>query len=702
MPIKDKYEKSILKSNLVSRDLSWLQFNYRVLDQAKSRDRNVFERMKFLAITASNADEFFMIRVGSLYNYLDYNKDRVDYSGLRSRAFKRKLFEEIRKFHNQQTTCFNQDIVPYLKKKGVRIVKFKNLFKREKELVQNYFEKTVFPMLTPMTYDSYHSFPVLMNKVIIVGVVSAEDDIKKMSFVQIPMNLPRFFEIDRNGEMLMLPLEEIVRSFISELFRNVHISSVTVFRITRNGDFTLEESEDIETNFLEELKQKLKERKTGRVVRLEIERENDPWLIEQLRERWNIDNDNIFEIYKSGILDFSCLWQIINNDEFSEYQTMHHKPVKPLSLESRKDDENIFNVLRKRDVLLHHPYNSIEPLLELIEKAAEDPKVLSIKLTIYRLAKNSRIVSALLRALENGKNVAALFEVKARFDEENNIRQANRLREAGCYVVYGVGNLKTHTKLLLIVRKEGEKDIKRYVHMSSGNYNESTSKLYTDIGFISSDEGYANDVSEFFNVITGHSQPEGYNNLITAPRDMRDTLISLIKQEAKNAKAGIRSGIVIKMNSLQDKETIESFYKASQAGVKIELIVRGICCLRPGRKGLSDNIRVRSIVGDFLEHSRICYFHNNGKPKVYSGSADMMVRSFDRRLESLFIVKDELLKQQVINILDFNLKDTENTYLMNEDGTYEKIKTKKGDSPFNIHKEFYHLTKKQVMNAKLF
>jgi len=381
---------------------------------------------------------------------------------------------------------------------------------------------------------------------------------------------------------------------------------------------------------------------------------------------------------------------------------MIHKPVKPLSLESRKEDENIFNVLRKRDVVLHHPYNSIEPLLELIEKAAEDPKVLSIKLTVYRLADNSRIVSALLRALENGKNVAALFEVKARFDEENNIRQANRLREAGCYVVYGVGNLKTHTKLLLIVRKEGVEDIKRYIHMSSGNYNESTSKLYTDIGFMSSNEEYANDVSEFFNVITGHSQPEGFNNLITAPRDMRSTLVKLIKQEAKNSKAGLASGIIVKMNSLQDKETIESFYKASQAGVKIELIVRGICCLRPGRKGLSENIKVRSIVGDYLEHSRICYFHNNNDPKVYSGSADMMVRSFDRRLESLFILKDPFLKQQLINILVFNLKDNENTYMMSEDGSYSKVKPKKGDTSFNIHEEFYHLTMKQVMNASMF
>jgi len=701
MAYKDKYEKSIFKSNLISRDLSWLQFNFRVLDQAKMTERNVFEKMKFLAITSSNADEFFMIRVGSLYNYIDYDKERVDYSGLRAKTFKKILFEEIKKFHNQQNTCFNKEIAPSLKKYGVRIVKYNNLFKREKMLAKEYFDKTIYPMLTPMTYDSYHSFPVLMNKVIIVGVVSSEEEIKKMSFVQIPLNLSRFFEIQRNGELLMLPLEEIVKACIGELFRNVTIESVSVFRLTRNGDFTLEESEDIETNFLEELKQKLKERKTGRVVRLEIEKEADPWLIEQLMERWNIDENNIFEINKSGILDFTSLWQIINHDDFSDYLPARHKTVMPLSLASRKEEESIFTFLKKKDILLHHPYNSIEPLLELIEKAADDPKVLSIKLTIYRLAKNSRIVSALLRALENGKNVAVLFEVKARFDEENNMRQANKLREAGCYVIYGVGSFKTHTKLLLIVRKEGKEDIRRYIHMSSGNYNESTSKLYTDIGFMSSNEEYANDVSEFFNVITGHSQPNGYNNLITAPRDMRNELVRMIENEAKNAKKGLPSCIIFKVNSLQDKDSIEALYNASQAGVKIELIIRGICCLRPGRKGLSENIRVRSIVGNFLEHSRIYYFHNNGKTKVYTGSADMMVRSFDRRLESLFILKDKLLMKQIVNILSFNLKDTVNSYHMLEDGTYEKTTLKKDTKAFNIHEKFYKITKKQVQEASI-
>ena len=320
-------------------------------------------------------------------------------------------------------------------------------------------------------------------------------------------------------------------------------------------------------------------------------------------------------------------------------------------------------------------------------------------LTIYRLAKNSRVIEALLNAAENGKHVSVLFEVKARFDEENNMRQAQRLQKAGCFVIYGVGSLKTHTKLLLIVRKERDR-VKRYVHMSSGNYNESTSKLYTDLGFMTTDDGYANDVQEFFNVITGHSFPDRYENLLTAPRDLRKKLIELIEQEGTQAEEGKPSGIVIKINSLQDKDTIEALYRASQKGVPIRLIVRGICCLRPKRSGLSENIEVRSIVGDYLEHSRIFYFHQGGDPILYSGSADAMVRSFDRRLESLFLIKDEFLKQQAINILSYNLKDNVNAYEMNEDGTYQA--SDDGAEPFNIHKEFFKVSSDIVRSAKLF
>jgi len=342
----------------------------------------------------------------------------------------------------------------------------------------------------------------------------------------------------------------------------------------------------------------------------------------------------------------------------------------------------------------------MEPVLELIEKAADDPGVLSIKITIYRVAKDSRITAALLKAAENGKHVSVLFEVKARFDEENNLREAQRLRQAGCFVIYGVSSLKTHTKLLLIVRQEGDR-VYRYVHLSSGNYNESTSRLYTDVGMLTANETYGNDVSEFFNVITGHSHPSAYRNLITSPRDMRIQLCNLVEREAENARNGLPSGVVIKLNSLQDKELIDLLYSASDAGVPVKLIVRGMCCIRPGRKGLSENVEVISLVGEYLEHSRIYYFHNAGEPKVYIGSADAMVRSFDRRIESLFLLEQDSLRKQAMNILRYNLMDNVNSYTMREDGSYV-IKEQNGEPPFNVHKEFYNVTMDVIRDVKLF
>ncbi|MCK5370363.1 MAG: polyphosphate kinase 1, partial [Cyclobacteriaceae bacterium] len=474
---------------------------------------------------------------------------------------------------------------------------------------------------------------------------------------------------------------------------------VNLFRITRNGDFTLDESDDIETNFLEELRRKLKTRKTGRVVRIEVEENANKWMLRIIKNRWDLEDDNIFEVTKDNLFDYSAFWQIIGHNEFKNKVPKFNPPVKPVSMQDIGSEETIFEVLKQRDILLHHPYNSIEPLLELLDKSAEDPKVLSIKLTIYRVAKDSRVTAALLKAAENGKHVSVLFEVKARFDEENNLKEAKRLQQAGCFVIYGIQEVKTHTKLLLIVRKEGEK-VTRYVHMSSGNYNESTSKLYTDWGILTSNEIYAHDVSEFFNAITGHSLPRIYKYLITAPKDMRQQIVDLIKIEATNAKKGLPSGIIIKLNSLQDKQTISELYKASQAGVPIKLIIRGICSLRPGRKGLSENVEVYSVVGDYLEHSRIYYFHNNGDSKIYGGSADVMVRSFDRRIESLFMVVDPLLKKQVMNILSYNLKDDVNAYVMKEDGTYE-VKKSTNKKPFNIHKELFKITKEEIEKVEL-
>jgi polyphosphate kinase len=691
-----KYSKTydiVSKSNYISRDISWLKFDERVLDQARSTKRNIFERLKFLAITSSNLDEFFSIRVGSLYNYLDFGRERTDYSGLRDQAFLKTLMAGAAGLQYDIDQLFENEIVPALYENHIQIVHMDELAANERQAASSYFDRTIYPMLTPMVFDQTHTFPSLLAKTLIFGVVSAteqnKDNIegKKLSFVQIPQNLPRFFSVEREDALLFLPLEEIIRFEINKLYRNVEILSVCLFRISRNGDFDLLEHEDTETDFIDEVRQKIKDRRLGRVTRIETEPNADPWFLNLMLERWHIEKIGVFEV--KSLIDHTGFWQILAHADIKGKLPTSQSPV-PAYGQKQVKFENIFEEIRKGDILLHHPYNSFEPVLQLLEQAAEDPQVLAIKITLYRISKNSRIAAALLAAAENGKHVSVLFEVKARFDEERNIKEAQRLQKAGCFVIFGIQNLKTHTKLLQVIRQEG-KQVMGYAHLSSGNYNEDTARLYTDISLLTCHESYTRDIAEFFNVITGHSQPTAYENLITAPRDMRVKLIELIRQEAQNATDEKPSGICIKINSLQDKEVIAELYKASQAGVPIRLIIRGICCLRPGRSGISENITVRSLVGDYLEHTRIYYFHNLGQPKIYGGSADIMVRSFDRRIESLFGIIDPQVQKYLIYLLKMNLLDNVNAYIMHEDGDYEKLDGAAGNE-INIHKIFFETT----------
>jgi polyphosphate kinase len=686
----------INQSNLISRDLSWLHFNYRVLDLVKDKNRGVLDKLKFLSIVASNFDEFFEIRVGSLYNYIDNNKKRIDYSGMREEPFREFLLGECLNFFNDFNTYFSDKIIPELNKNKIFIGDLDDLDEDGKKRAKKYFKKTIFPMLTPMVFDNLHSFPILMNKVLIFGVVTKSKDSskkKKTSFIQIPVNIPRFFEYKIDDNIYFIPIEKIILKYIDKFFRSVLIESVSLFRIIRNGDFTLEESEDIETNFLEELKQKLKDRKFSRVVRIEISNNFDDYLLKSLKEKFKIDDLNIMRLTHNTILDFTSLNQITDYNEFSELLPSYPSPIKPIDMEG-DNEKSIFEILSERDVFLHHPYNSFDPVIKLLNEAADDPNVLSIKITLYRTAKNSGVIDALLKAAENGKHVSVLFEVKARFDEENNLRNGYKLEKAGCYVIYGIGSLKTHTKLLLIVRREGKK-VKNYAHMGTGNYNETTSRLYTDLSLMTSNQKYTKDALEFFNVITGHSVPDDYENLITAPIYMRDKILNLIQDEIDNSLSGGEAKICIKINSLQDKNIINKLYEASNSGVKICLIVRGICCLRPGRKGLSENIEVLSIVGDYLEHSRLYYFHNGGDPIIYSGSADVMIRSFKRRIESLFKINEEFIKKEAITILNYNLRDNCNSYILNENGSYS-IKEKGKNKQFDLFKEFYLLDRNKV------
>ena len=691
-----------LKAKFISRDLSWLKFDERVLDQARDTSKSLFDRLKFLAITASNLDEFFTIRMGSLYNYIDFGKERTDYSGLREVPFKQMLISSAQEFSQEKHRLFVDDILPLFPENGLLLASFADLTTVEQSEVETYFNRTIYPMLTPMVFDHTHTFPSLLAKTLIFGVVTiggpekkggkgkSERD-RKISFVQIPLNLARFYVIEREDKIVFLPIEELIRQQLQVLYRNVEIESTTLFRITRNGDFDLVEHEDTETDFVDEIKKKIKDRRLGRVTRVEVEQEHSEFLLGEMLKRWSLEKSDIF--VKTAILDFTSFWQILKHSEFKGQVAVNPPVVPPLGLKSIQIGD-IFDTMKRGDILLHHPYNNFEPVIQLLEQAADDPHVLAIKITLYRISKNSRIASALLRAAEQGKHVSVLFEVKARFDEENNIREATRLQKAGCFVIYGIPGLKTHTKLLQVIRNEGT-HVMSYAHLSSGNYNEDTAKLYTDLGLLTTDIRITQDIAEFFNVITGHSMPTHYEHLITAPRDMRNRLIEMIEHEVDNHKAGLPAGICWKINSLQDTLTMEALYKASKAGVAILLIVRGICCLRPQRPGLSENIYIKSIVGNYLEHTRIFYFHNDGDPKVYGGSADVMVRSFDRRIESLFELVNSRAKNLAITILNWNLRDTVNSYEMQEDGNYWKVES---DEPFNIHQEFYHLKEDDLVD----
>lgn len=693
----------ISRSDLISRDLSWLKFNERVLDQVNNPDLNLLEKFKFLAIASSNLDEFLTVRLGSLYNYLDFDKPRIDYSGLDENTFKEVLLNNVKAFSEHRSQIFKEKLYPEFSKYNFNLSRYKNLTREQRDKADRFFDSMIYPMLTPMVYDHTHIFPSLLPESLILGVVSVEnqttlfpehEEQKKLSFVQIPANLPRFFEIEENESVIFLPIEEVVRHNLSKVYKNVKILSADLFRIIRNGDFEIEEYEQDE-DIINEIKEKIRGRKLGRVVNVVVEESFSPSLLTLLKKKWDIDDYNV--LINDDLMDFTRLWHIINHPQFKKYKTRFPASVIPATLNK---DISIFDNIKSHDILLHHPYNSFEPVLNLLESAAEDPNVLSIKLTIYRLARNSRVTAALLKAARNQKHVSALVEIKARFDEENNIREAERLQKAGCFVIYGIGWFKTHTKLLLIVRKEGDRVV-QYAHLSSGNYNEDTLKTYSDISLLTANNDYTKDIAEFFNVITGHSKPDSYRYLITSPNEMRNSILRMIEQEIENHKRGRAAGICMKVNSLEDKQVIEALYKASVEGVRIELIVRGICCLRPGRQGLSENIKVRSLVGNYLEHTRILYFHNAGDPKVYVGSADIMVRSFDKRIESIFEVTNPDLRNELIEILWANLQDNYNAWQLEEDGQYVKLNPVGGEV-VNIHQYFYNRESSESKEKKLF
>lgn len=657
--------------NYVNRELSWLEFDFRILNEARDKSISLFERLKFLSITASNLDEFFMVRVASLKDMVHAKYKKPDIAGLRPEEQLELIGEKTHELVALQYSTYNRSLLPALKQQGLQIVsEHEELTEEGGRFVDRFFHDNVYPVLTPMAVDSSRPFPLIRNKSLnIAALVQKKNGENGLEFamVQVPSGLPRIVELpaDGNGERRVILLEEIIERNMKELFLNYNIVSAHPFRIMRNADFTLDEEEA--EDLLEEIQKQLKKRQWGEVIRLEVEEKVDKRLLKILKRELSVGNDDIYEI--NGPLDLTFLMKMYGMNGFDELKTPSYTPQ---PVPAFMNDDDIFTNIRKGDILLHHPYQTFEPVVEFVRQAAKDPDVLAIKQTLYRVSGHSPIVAALAEAAERGKQVSVLVELKARFDEENNINWAKKLEKAGCHVIYGLVGLKTHCKITLVVRRE-EDGIRRYVHLGTGNYNDSTAKLYTDCGLMTCHPQVGEDATAVFNMLSGYSEPPTWNKLALAPLWLRSRCIRMIKREAEHARAGKPARIMAKMNSLCDKEVIANLYEASCAGVKIELVVRGICCLKAGIPGLSENITVHSIVGNFLEHARILYVENDGSPEVYMGSADWMPRNLDKRVEIMFPVEDPELKKQVIHILQVQLEDNVKAHVLQPDGTYEKI-----------------------------
>ena len=657
--------------NYVNRELSWLEFDFRILNEARDKTIPLFERLKFLSITASNLDEFFMVRVASLKDMVHAKYKKTDIAGLRPEEQLELIGEKTHELVALQYSTYNRSLLPALKQQGLQIVsEHEELTEKDGNFVDRFFHDNVYPVLTPMAVDSSRPFPLIRNKSLnIAALVQKKNGADGLEFamVQVPSGLPRIVELpaDGSGERRVILLEEIIERNMKELFLNYNIVSAHPFRIMRNADFTLDEEEA--EDLLEEIQKQLKKRQWGEVIRLEVEEKVDKRLLKILKRELSVGNDDIYEI--NGPLDLTFLMKMYGMSGFDELKTPSYTPQ---PIPAFMNDDDIFTNMRKGDILLHHPYQTFEPVVEFVRQAAKDPDVLAIKQTLYRVSGHSPIVAALAEAAERGKQVSVLVELKARFDEENNINWAKKLEKAGCHVIYGLVGLKTHCKITLVVRRE-EDGIRRYVHLGTGNYNDSTAKLYTDCGLMTCHPQIGEDATAVFNMLSGYSEPPTWNKLALAPLWLRSRCIRMIKREAEHARAGKPARIMAKMNSLCDKEVIANLYEASCAGVKIELVIRGICCLKAGIPSLSENITVHSIVGNFLEHARILYVENDGSPEVYMGSADWMPRNLDKRVEIMFPVEDPELKKQVIHILQVQLEDNVKAHVLQPDGTYEKI-----------------------------
>jgi len=670
-------------------ELSWLNFNGRVLAEAQSKSNKVLERIKFLAIVCSNLDEFFQKRVGGLKRQLLAGVKELTVDGMTPSDQLKVVRREVHDMIETYRSCFFDDLLPKLEKKGILIKSYNDLADNQKSVCDRYFQKQVYPIVTPLAVDESHPFPFISNKSLSFAIELKNPRTNEVSFarLKIPSNRNRFVEIDRKAsKVTLVPIEDIIRHKMDHFFPGMEVLSAHMFRVTRNAsvDRNEEEAEDL----LETIEGELRERKFAQIVRLEIDTEMPKHLKKYIVKNLNINWNDVYEM--KGTIGLADVMEIGRINGFSRLKERNWTPVLHPALKHSPEDEipSIFEVIRRGDFMVHHPYHSFELSTQrFVEEAAQDPKVLAIKQTLYRTSKDSPLMHSLMNAAEDGKQVAVLVEIKARFDEERNINWAQKLENYGVHVGYGISGLKIHTKMTMVVREESD-GLRTYCHIGTGNYHPDTAQLYEDLALFTCDETITSDVTDIFNLLTGYAPGQTFEKLLVAPNHMRQQMNDLIEKEVEEAKKGNTARIIAKMNTLEDPLIIQQLYEASEAGVKIDLIVRGVCRLIPGKKGLSENITVHSIIGRYLEHSRIYYFHHAGEDKYFIGSADWMHRNLDARVEAIAPIEQKELKKYLQFMLNIYFNDNKQRWLLMSDGSYQRAPKEKGSKKLSAHDYF--------------
>ncbi|MFN0169327.1 MAG: polyphosphate kinase 1 [Bryobacteraceae bacterium] len=659
----------------LNREISLLEFQRRVQEEAEDAGNPLLERVKFLGILGSNLDEFFMVRVSALKHQVDAGIFEVGPDGTPPATQLRAIREVVEELTRRARDCFQRQLLPALAEEGIRVLGYSELDEKQKSAADSYFHDTIYPVLTPLAFDPGRPFPHISNLSLNLAIlIRGRDGVEHFARLKVPDTLPQLVPVPvpRNGrstkpKFAFIWLEELISANLETLFPGMEILAAHPFHVTRDADIEIQELEA--ADLLETIEEGVRQRRFGMVVRLKVGEEMPDGILDILVQNLELVEDDVYRV--NGPLGLSRLFKLSSIDR-PDLKEHPFAAALPPALETKKEDEDIFAAIRRENILLHHPFDSFQPVVDFLNKAAHDPDVLAIKMTLYRVGRNSPVVEALLAAMENGKQVAVLVELKARFDEESNIEWARALEREGVHVVYGLVGLKIHSKIALVVRREG-KVIRRYVHLATGNYNTVTAHLYTDLGYFTCDEEIGADATDLFNYLTGYSAKRDYRKLLVAPINLRKRLRELIQREIEHHKAGRQGRLIFKMNALADKEMIQLLYEASQAGVQVDLLVRGVCCLRPGIPGISDNIRVSSVVGRFLEHSRIYCFDNGGDEEIYIGSADLMHRNISRRVEVVFPVRDPHLVRQIREeILAIYLQDNVKARVMHSDGRYTR------------------------------